>query len=317
MNGNMSCSLGRRGFIGGLAAAAGAVGAGGCASSASADNLPRGRMLFGICVGGNLKTVAEMKELGYDFFEGSVSPTLIPDKDGDDWKRQRDAVLAAELPIRSCNGFLPGTFRLTGPNASFDEPLKYAEKACQRADEVGMSVVVFGSGGARNVPGDLCAKKREDRPNVERGVAQFAEFCEKLAARIEGCKVSVVIEPLCPNESNIINYVWQGLQIVEQVNSPRIQQLADMFHMAQGKESADSIIRAGSRLKHCHIAMPKTRQAPGMSDPGPLVDYFKALRRIGYTGGVSCECGWGGKGTDRREARANALAIMKKWAGMA
>ena len=180
-----------------------------------------------------------------------------------------------------------------------------------------MSVVVFGSGGARNVPGDLCAKKREDRPDVERGAEQFAEFCEKLAARIEGCKVSVVIEPLCPNESNIINYVWQGLQIVERVNSPRIQQLADMFHMAQGKESPESIILAGSRLKHCHIAMPKTRQAPGMSDPGPLPDYFKALRRIGYAGGVSCECGWGGKGTDRREARVKALAIMKRWAGMA
>ena len=306
----------RRDFLG-LAAAAGAMGAGGCVSSNPADNLPRGRMLFGICVGGDLKTVAEMKEIGYDFFEGSVGHTLIPTKDGDEWKRQRDAVLAAELPIRSCNGFLPGNFRLTGPKASFDEPLEYAEKVCRRADEVNLPVVVFGSGGARNVPGDICAKKREDRPDVERGVEQFTDFCEKLAARIADCKVSVVIEPLCPNESNIINYVWQGLQVVEKVNSPRIRQLADLYHMAQGKEPASSIIQAGSRLKHCHIATPKTRQAPGLGEPGVLLDYFKALRRIGYTGGVSCECGWGPKGTDRREARIKALALMKHWAGMA
>ncbi len=306
----------RRDFLG-LAAAAGAMGAAGCTSSTAADNLPRGRMLFGICVGGNLQTVAEMKELGFDFFEGSVSPTLIPAKGDDEWKRQRDAILAAPLPVRSCNGFLPGTFRLTGPKASWDEPLAYAEKACRRADEVGMSVIVFGSGGARNVPGDILAKKREERPNVEKGIEQFTEFCGKLAERIEGCKVSVVIEPLCPNESNVVNYVWQGLQIVEKVNSPRIQQLADLYHMAQGKESPESIIQAGSRLKHCHIAMPKTRQAPGLSEPGVLLDYFKALRRIGYTGGVSCECGWGPKGTDRRQARAKALALMKHWAGMA
>jgi len=306
----------RRDFLG-FAAAAGAFGAAGCASSSATDDLPRGRMLFGICIGNNLKTVAEMKEIGYDFFEGSVGSTLIPTKDGDDWKRQRDAILAAELPIRSCNGFLPGTFRLTGPNASFDEPLAYAEKACKRADEVGLPFIVFGSGGARNVPGDICAQKREDKPNVERGAEQFAEFCGKLAKRIDGCKVTIVIEPLCPNESNIVNYVWQGLQIVEQVDSPRIQQLADLYHMAQGKEPATSIIIAGSRLKHCHIATPKTRQAPGLDEPGALIDYFKALRRIGYTGGVSCECGWGPKGTDRREARANALAQMRKWAGMA
>jgi len=306
----------RRDFIG-FAAAAGALGTAGCATSTSADDLPRGRMLFGICVGNNFKTVAEMKELGYDFFEGSVAGALIPTKGEDDWKRQKDEILAAGLPIRSCNGFLPGTFRLTGPNASWDEPLAYAETVCRRADEVGLTCIVFGSGGARNVPGDMCAKNREDRPKVERGVEQFTEFCEKLAARIVGCKVTIVIEPLCPNESNIINYVWQGLQIVEKVDSPRIQQLADLYHMAQGKEPAASIIQAGSRLKHCHIATPKSRQAPGLDEPGVLLDYFKALRRIGYTGGVSCECGWGPKGTDRREARIKALALMKKWAGMA
>lgn len=306
----------RRDFLG-LAAAAGAMGTVGCASSKAADGLPRGRMLFGICVGGNLKTVAEMKEVGYDYFEGSVAPTLIPTKGEEDWKRQRDAVLAAGLPIRACNGFLPGTFRLTGPNASWDEPLAYAETACKRADEVGMAAIVFGSGGARNVPGDICAKKREDKPNVEKGIEQFTEFCGKLAERIAGCKVSVVIEPLCPNESNVVNYVWQGMQIVNKVNSPRLQQLADFYHMAQGMESVDSIIQAGCHLKHCHIAMPKTRQAPGLSEPGVLLDYMKALRRIGYTGGISCECGWGPRGTDRREARVKALALMKQWAGMA
>lgn len=301
-------AINRRDFLGGLAAAAGATLSGRCLAASG------GRMLFGVCVGNDLNSVKELKELGYDFFEGAAGQTLMPTKDGDDWKRQRDAILSAGLPLRSCNGFLPGNFRLTGPKASWDEPLAYAEKVCRRADEVNMDYIVFGSGGARQVP--RADKNKPAFPeDVKRGFEQFTGFCEKLAKRIAGCKVTVVIEPLRPKECNLINYVWESLQIVDKIGSPRIMQLADLFHMAEGGEKPDSIVKAGARLKHCHIATPGGRKAPGLEAPGVLLDYFKALRSIGYAGGVSCECGWGSKGTNKREARAKALALMKEWAG--
>jgi len=93
---------------------------------------------------------------------------------------------------------------------------------------------VFGSGGARNVPGDICGAK-EQKPLPEKGVEQYTEFCKILCKRVEDLKtVQIVIEPLRPNESNIINYVWQGMQIVREVNHPRLQELADIFHMICG-----------------------------------------------------------------------------------
>ncbi len=284
---------------------------GGCAAP-SCCGADKGRILFGACRGiGDTKL---MKDIGYDFFESGVAGMFVPDKDDEAWKKQKDAILGAALPLRSCNGFLPGKFRLTGPEASFEEPLAYAEKACRRADEVGVKTIVFGSGGARNVPGDFCSK---ERPKLQEGRDQFRDFCVQLAARIADCKVTVVIEPLCPNESNIINYVWQGLKVVEEVNSPRIQQLADIYHMIMGLEDAESILKAGARLKHCHIAERKTRTAPGLKGDGSeFVPYFAALKQIGYTGGVSCECGWGDK-KDFATNLANALALMKKLAGQA
>lgn len=295
----------RRDFLG--LAAAGAV-VGGCASAAGRTD--GGRILFGACRG--IGDTATMKRVGYDFFESGVGAMLIPDRDEEAWKRQREAIRAAALPLRSCNGFLPGTFRLTGPKAAFDAPLAYAEKACRRADEVGVKTIVFGSGGARNVPGDFCGK---NRPPVQEGRDQFRDFCRALAARIADCKVTVVIEPLCPNESNIVNYVWQGLQIVEEVGSPRIQQLADLFHMMAGLEDAASIVKAGSRLRHCHIAERKTRTAPGLKGDGSeFVPYFEALREIGYAGGVSCECGWGER-KDFEKNLVTALSVMKRLAG--
>jgi sugar phosphate isomerase/epimerase len=65
-------------------------------------------------------------------------------------------------------------------------------------------------------------------------------------------------------------------------------------------------------LKHCHIASYGTRQFPG-SDPATvdrLRPYFEALRDIGYTGGVSCECAWGKK-EDLAKNLETALATMR------
>ena len=306
--------MNRRGFLGMAAAtaAATAVRAESCAASCACAN-KKGRILFGACRGP--ADTALMKKVGYDFFEWSAANAMMPEKSEAEWAKRRDEILGAALPLRSCNGFLPGKFRLTGPNASWDEALVYAETVCRRADILGVKTIVFGSSGARNVPGDLYAKKKEDRPNTEKGVEQYTEFCKILCQRIADCKVTIVIEPLRPNESNIINFVWQGLLIVEDVKSPRLQQLADIFHMICGRESACSLIKAGDRLKHCHIAAKVTRQFPGSNDTD-FSSYFNALNKIGYTGGVSCECGWGDK-QDLEKNLTIALTTLKKFAGQA
>ena len=281
------------------------------AAAAGCTTTPAGKakILFGVCTGPN--HVPTLKKHGFDFFEWSVGSAFTPDETDDaKWAPVRDKILAAPLPIRSCNGFLPGKFRLTGPAADFAPALDYAERACRRADVVGLKTIVFGSGGARNVPGDFGAKDRKDYPDTQKGAEQFTDFCRQLAARIADCKVTVVIEPLCPKESNIVNFVWQGLQIVEEVASPRIQQLADIYHMLTGREDAESIVKAGSRLRHCHIATKTVRQFPGNNDTEAFLPYFAALKKIGYSGGVSCECGWG-KRPDFEKNLATAIATLK------
>lgn len=298
----------RREFILGAAAATGFAG---CVAAPTA-NAAKGRILFGSCTSASRADVAMMADVGYDFFETGVANAFGPDKDDAWWRTRRAELAAMPIPLRSCNGFLPGHFRLTGPKADFAPALDYAEKALRRADDLGVPAVVFGSGGARNVPGDLLGP-RGQRPDTEKGTAQFTEFCKRLCDRVADLKTtSVAIEPLRPNESNIINYVWQGQLICDEVNSPRLKLLADIFHMMMGRETAASIASAGPLLIHCHIASYGTRLFPG-SDPatvGRLKPYFDALRRIGYTGGVSCECGWGDP-ADRRKNFETALRTMK------
>ena len=301
--------MNRREFIRSAAALAAVPPAAGCVSG---TGRPDDRILFGACSWGGVDGAKTIKQVGFDFVEFAVGPALDPDKDAEWWKGQRDKLLAMPLPLRSCNGFLTGRFRLTGPKADHAPALDYAETALRRAEEVGVKTVVFGSGGARNVPGDF-AGPHDKWPDLQKGRDQYADFCRELCRRVADLRtVQVVIEPLCPNESNIINYVWQGVQVCEEVDSPRLAQLADIFHMMAGRESAASIVAAGKWLKHCHIASYKTREFPG-SEPetvARLKPYFDALKSIGYTGGVSCECGWG-KDEDYEKNLEIALNTMK------
>ena len=282
--------MNRREFLAGTVAA---VGLAGCKSAGSSSGREGGSILFGACRGPD--DVKLMASAGYDFWEWNVGAAFDPDKGDEWWKAQRDKIAAMPLPLRSCNGFIPGKFRLTGPKADHGPALDYAERALRRAEEAGVKAVVFGSGGARNVPGDLTIAGVPG-PDVEKGVRQYTDFCRELCRRVADLKtVLVVIEPLRPNESNIVNYIWQGVQICEDVASPRLAVLADFFHMMMGRESAESIVKAGPLVRHCHVASYETRRFPG-SDPQTvdrLRPYLAALRSIGYAGGVSCECGWG------------------------
>ena len=256
-----------------------------------------------------------MRDLGYDFWEWGAGPAFGPDKDEAWWRKQKEEIAKRPLPLRSSNGLLQWSHRITGPKADPGPALDYAEIALRRADEVGVKTVVFGSGGARNVPGDFMASKAEDRPDLEEGARQYAEFCRALVKRVEDLKTTqLVIEPLRPKESNIINYVFQGLAICREVNSPRLAQLADIFHMQMGGDDPEAIVKAGPLLKHVHVAEYGSRLFPG-HDPA-LVDrlrpFFDALKTAGYAGGISCECGWG----DAKDFAKNAKTAIETMKGL-
>ncbi|MBQ9432510.1 MAG: sugar phosphate isomerase/epimerase [Kiritimatiellae bacterium] len=293
----------RRTFMTTLAAA-------GLARAASAEPA-KPKFLFGACQG--LDKAAKMKAAGFDFIELGVGGTLRPNDSDEAFKPQLDKLLASPLPIRSCNGFLPKDLKLTGPNPLHEKALDYAEKACRRADLINMTCIVFGSGGARNAPKDFDIAKAKD---------QFIDFCRKLGDRIADCKVTVVLEPLNKKEANYLQTVLEGSEMVDIIDKPRIRLLGDFYHMRCENEPADDFRKAGAKIRHCHIAEHKGRVCPGTNGED-FSDYFAALRDIGYTGGVSCECGWPQKKNEDgshtppiEELWAKALETMRRQSGV-
>lgn len=267
--------MNRREFLQ-MAAAAGVAGFAGLLHGQQ----PVRRLLLGVM--SDLDNAGKLKDIGYDFIEGTVAGFLHPELDEKEFAPQLDNLRSCVLPVRSCSGLFPKQFRLTGPAAKHEEALEYAVKVCKRADAAGIPVIVLGSSGARNLPEGF---------DPAQGRAQLIGFCRKLGDLIKDCKVTIALEPLNKKETNLLNTVAEGIEYVDSVDRPKIRLLADLYHMRLEGEVPDVIRKAGKRLLHCHVSEMDGRAAPGTKGDD-FRAYLKALKDIGYAGGLSCECRW-------------------------
>ncbi len=132
----------------------------------------------------------------------------------------------------------------------------------------------------------------------------LAEFAASIGS-------AVLIEPLNRYESNSIPQQKDGASIVQQINSPGVRLMSDLFHMhIEETNSPAALIEAGSAIGHVHLA-DNTRKQPGSGD----IDFaaaFAALRQVGFTGYMAFECGLTGPG---EEVLPASVAYLRKCIG--
>lgn len=250
---------------------------------------------LGVCI--SLKSARVLSQMGYSYIEEGVRGFLVPDKGDEEFIKNLDLVKQAKLPVEVCNSFLPGSMKSVGPNAVSDELLKFAETAFSRAQQAGVEIIVFGSGGSRAIPEGF---------SREEARKQFIGLCKQMAPVAGKYKVTIVLEPLNSGECNFINSVAEGGEIVKEVGHPAFKLLADLYHMKVDEEGPENILKYGQLIRHVHIAEKEGRSAPGTNGED-FTPYFRALKEIRYKGRISIECKW-----QNMELQAiNALGIIK------
>ncbi len=109
-------------------------------------------------------------------------------------------------------------------------------------------------------------------------VAKYAEERNKL----------VCVEPLNRFETDFLNTIDQGLNLIEDVGSPALKLHLDTFHAnIEEKFIGDAIRRAGRHLGHIH-ACGSDRGTPG-NDHTDWKDFAAALKDIRYGGDIVLE----------------------------
>jgi sugar phosphate isomerase/epimerase len=234
-------------------------------------------MKFGLCCGLDLATAAA--DAGFDYIEMSVGGLLMPLADEAAFEAMLDKLRATKLPCPVMNGFVPGDIKITGPAADPARLEQYVRTACARARRARVDGIVFGSGGARNIPDGF------DRAAAWK---QLVAFCAMTGPIAQAAGVTIAIEPLNRAECNVINSVTEGAKLAREVNHPAIKLLVDCFHWGREKESPQAIIQAGDLLVHTHLATVANRILPGEEEQD-FATFFTALKQARYDGRVSIE----------------------------
>jgi D-psicose/D-tagatose/L-ribulose 3-epimerase len=253
------------------------------------------KVQVGYCT--SLKNVDAAKAAGFDYVE--VSATEAAAMTDADFAAAAAHAKQVGMPTPAANLFVPQAIKVVGPDANVEQQTAHVRKVMERLSTLGVEVLVFGSGGARRVPDGF------DRAQAW---TQLVDFSRRAAVEAQARHITVAIEPLRKEETNIINTAAEGLRLVEAVNHPNFQLMIDFFHLASEHEDPAIVVEAKDHLRHLHMANPNGRVFPQQWGEFDYAPFFAKLKAIGYDQRISME----GSTTDLATQGPITVALLRK-----
>src|SRR4051812_33691128 len=254
-----------------------------------------GKVQVGYCT--SVKNLEAAKAAGFDYVE--VSATEVANLSDADF----DAIVARakelRVPTPAANLFVPQTIKVVGPDVNVEQQTAHVKRVMARLSKLGVRVLVFGSGGARRVP---------DGFSKDEAWKQLVDFSRRAAREAAPAGITVAIEPLRTQETNIVNTAAEGLRLVEDVKDSRFQLMIDFYHLASEHEDPAIVIKAKDHLRHLHVANPNGRVFPQKWEEFDYAPFFANLKAIGYDQRISME----GSTTDLASQGPVTVALLRR-----
>lgn len=226
-------------------------------------------MKFGSCVGNEPEKIKLAAEFGFDYLE--IGFRFFTTSDDETIEEYCRCLEENNIRCESANCFIPGELKVTGEDVDYEALKKHVETGMKKGIKAGLKTVVFGSGGARDIP--------EGYP-YNKAAKQIAFFLKEIVAPVaEKYGITVVVEPLW--DSNIINTVKEGCIFASMAESENVKGLADSFHMFKMNDSFDNIKDVKGFLGHAHVAEPTKRVYPYENDGADYRAFIDALKFAG------------------------------------
>jgi len=266
------------------------------------DNLPvrnetanRPDVQVGYCAA--ISEIASAKAAGFDYVElRTAEVAALPDAS---YEQLVERLNQFGIEAPAANTFLPRDLKVTGPLVDEAHQMTYVRRAFDRVSRLGVRIIVFGSGGARQIPNSF---------SRETAFQQLASFCHRIAPEAEARGITVVIEPLRKQECNLLNTAREGLELVRDVSHPNVQLLVDFYHMAAENEDPRIICDGREHIRHLHIANPVGRGFPLSWEEYDYASFFENLRWIEYAARISVEA----RASDFEQEAPRSIALLRR-----
>jgi D-psicose/D-tagatose/L-ribulose 3-epimerase len=252
------------------------------------------KVKLGVCS----RDVTSAQKYGFDYIEPAAAEIAAMSED--QFRQYAETVLASPLRCHAFNSFIRRPdLKVVGNEVSVSALKEYVESCLTRCRRLGASVVVWGSAGSRNVPDGFSRQRAADQ------IADFLRMAGDLARQHN---LTVAIEPLRHQESNILNTGAEALEMVRKVKHPNVRMIIDYYHLREENEDPQILETARQEIVHLHFANPHGRIWPhDLSEDDHYRSFFKYLKKTGYSGGISIE----GQGTFEKDAAAS-LAFFRQ-----
>jgi D-psicose/D-tagatose/L-ribulose 3-epimerase len=219
----------------------------------------------------------KVKALGFDILEIAVeNPRLIDTR-----------AVKSNLEKAGVEGLVCGAFGPDRNLCSFDASIRENAKTYIRwlidfAAEIGSPTV---SGPMYSAVGkDHLEDENDRRKEWQLAVEGMREMADYAGSK----NVKLAFEPLNRFETDLINTVGQGLELINEIDRDNVGFHLDTFHMHLEEKSSGTAIRAaGDRIFHFH-ACENDRGVPG-SGQVRWDEIASALKDVGYDGPVVIE----------------------------
>lgn len=203
-------------------------------------------MRYGVCAGDRTENIKISAEAGFDYIESGFQ--FFANADEKRLFEYYDALNKYGIRCEAANCFMPGSLRVTCDTANRNDIADFVERGMKNGARAGLKTVVFGSSGARSVKEGFGFRK---------ACLQLADFLGNIVSPIaENYGITVVLEPLSRNETNIINTLNEAAMLSAFVGKDNIKVLADLYHMMNVGDTFETLKSLVGAVSHSHISYP-------------------------------------------------------------
>lgn len=235
----------------------------------------------GVCCGADAAWLASQTGADYVELPAVGLANLTPEQASQGWKAE------------TTNLFLPGDFRLCGPEKTPPEALwAYVEDTLGRAAKLGIQLMVVGSGGARRAPEGF---------DLDEAHTVFVDFVEQVQRRASAYGIHMAPESLNRTETNVATDL--GV-LARMLRERRLAYTCDTRHVLaewnldHGKELSAASVPSVAYLEDqipfapAHLHLATVSASPPLDTDLGVWAVLERVQSLGFRGRVSFECRW-------------------------